>query len=53
MGTPSDVRDYCKKLIDTCGRDGGLIMDSSAGLDDADPENVKAMFDFTREYGTQ
>lgn len=51
--TPSDVRDYCKKLIDTCGRDGGFIMDSSAGLDDADPKNVKAMFDFTREYGTQ
>jgi hypothetical protein len=26
-------------------------MDSSTGLEDAKPENVKAMFDFTREYG--
>ena len=50
-GTPDDVRAYCKRLIDGCARGGGFIMDSSTGLDDAKPENVKAMFDFTREYG--
>ena len=50
-GTPDDVRAYCKKLIDVCGRGGGYIMDSSTGLDDAKSENVRAMFDFTREYG--
>jgi uroporphyrinogen-III decarboxylase len=50
-GTPDDVRAYCKKLIDVCGKDGGYIMDSSTGLDDAKPANIKAMFDFTREYG--
>ena len=50
-GTPDDVRAYCKKLIDVCGRGGGYVMDSSTGLDDAKPENVRAMFDFTREYG--
>jgi uroporphyrinogen-III decarboxylase len=50
-GTPDDVRSYCKKLIDYAGRDGGFIMDSSAGVTDARPENVKAMFDFTKEYG--
>ncbi len=50
-GTPSDVKDYCKKLIDTCGKGGGYIMDTSALLDEAKPENVKAMFEFTREYG--
>ena len=49
-GTPDDVRAYCKKLIDYAGRDGGFIMDSSAGVTDAKPENVKAMFDFTKEY---
>jgi len=38
-------------LIKTVGKDGGYIMDSSTGLDDAKPENVKAMFDVTREYG--
>ena len=50
-GTPEDVRQYCRKLIDTVGKDGGYIMDSSTGLDDAKPENVKAMFEFTKEYG--
>lgn len=51
-GTPQDVREYCKELIDTCGRAGGYIMDTSALLDDAKTENVMAMFEFTKEYGT-
>jgi uroporphyrinogen-III decarboxylase len=50
-GTPEAVKTYCKKLIDTAGKGGGFIMDASTGLDDAKPENVKAMFDVTREYG--
>lgn len=50
-GTPDDVKDYCKKLIDVVGKGGGFIMDSSTVLDDAKPENVKAMIDFTKEYG--
>jgi hypothetical protein len=50
-GAPKDVRQHCRKLIDTVGKDGGYIMDSSTGLDDAKPENVKAMFEATREYG--
>jgi uroporphyrinogen-III decarboxylase len=49
-GLPDDVKAYCKKLIDVCGKGGGFIMDSATGLDDAKPENVKAMFEFTREY---
>ncbi|HVN23318.1 MAG TPA: uroporphyrinogen decarboxylase family protein [Syntrophorhabdales bacterium] len=50
-GTADDVRKQVKHLIDTVGRDGGYIMDASTGLDDAKPENVKAMFEATREYG--
>ena len=50
-GTPDDVRAYCKKLIDVVGRDGGFIMDASTVLDDAKPENVQAMFEFTKDYG--
>ena len=50
-GTPDDVRQYCKKLIDVAGKGGGFIMDTATGVDDAKIENVKAMFDFTREYG--
>ncbi len=50
-GTPDDVKDYCKMAIDVAGKDGGFIMDTSVMLDEAKPENLKAMFDFTREYG--
>lgn len=50
-GTPDEVRDYCKKLIDVVGKGGGFIMDTSTVIDDAKPENVKAMFDVTKEYG--
>jgi uroporphyrinogen-III decarboxylase len=50
-GTPEDVRAACKKLIDTAGKDGGFIMDASTTLEDARLENVRAMFQATREYG--
>lgn len=51
LGTPQDVRDYAKKLIDTAGKGGGFIMSNGAFFDEAKPENVKAMVEFTKEYG--
>lgn len=50
--TPEDVKAYCKKLINYVGKDGGLIVDASAGVDNAKPDNLLAMFEFSREYGT-
>jgi len=50
-GTPDQIKAYCKKLIDTAGKDGGFIMSSAANLDDAKAENARALVDFTREYG--
>jgi uroporphyrinogen-III decarboxylase len=50
-GTPDDVRACCKRLIDRVGKGGGFIMDASANLDDAEPENLKAMIEFTKDYG--
>ncbi len=51
-GTADEVRECCKKVIDGVARDGGYIMDASAIVqDDAKVENIKAMTDFTREYG--
>ena len=50
-GTPEEVKAYCKKLIDVCGAGGGFIMDSATSLEDAKPENVKAMYEITKEYG--
>lgn len=51
LGTPDDVKAYCKKLIDVVGKDGGFIMDASVEVSDAKIENIKAMVDFTKEYG--
>ncbi|MGQ9574796.1 MAG: uroporphyrinogen decarboxylase family protein [Thermoguttaceae bacterium] len=52
VGTPDEVRAYCKKVIDGVARDGGYIMDASAIMqDDTKTENLRAMTEFTREYG--
>jgi hypothetical protein len=51
LGTPQEVEDYVKKVIDEAGTDGGLIVCNGAFFDQAKPENVKAMVDATKEYG--
>jgi uroporphyrinogen-III decarboxylase len=50
-GTPQDVRDYCQNLIDVVGKGGGFIMAPRSSIDEVKPENLKAMIDFTKEYG--
>jgi hypothetical protein len=52
LGTPQDVKDYVKNLVDTAGKDGGFIICNGAFFDEAKPENVKAMIEATKEYGT-
>ncbi len=48
----AEVRAYCKKVIDGVAADGGYIMDASAIVqNDARVENMKAMTEFTRDYG--
>jgi uroporphyrinogen-III decarboxylase len=52
LGTPDQVREYCRDLIDTLARDGGYIMDASAIMqNDAKVENVRAMTEFTVDHG--
>jgi len=51
LATPDEVKNYCKKLIDTAGKGGGFIMSNGAFFDQAKPENVQAMVDATKEYG--
>ena len=50
-GSPQEVKDYCKRLIDVVGRGGGFIMSPRSAIDEVKPGNLKAMFDFTKEYG--
>jgi uroporphyrinogen-III decarboxylase len=51
VGTPEQVKDYVKKLIDNCGEGGGYILGNGTVLEQAKPENLHAMVDFTKEYG--
>ena len=52
LGSPEEVKEYCKKLINIVGKGGGFIMDGAIGIpDEAKPENVKAMAESVRKYG--
>ena len=51
LGSPQEVRDYAKRLVDTAGKGGGFIMANGSFFDHAKPENIKAMVEFTKEYG--
>ena len=50
-GTPEQIKEYTKKLIDIVGKDGGYIMSTRGSLDEAEPELVRIWVDFTKEYG--
>jgi uroporphyrinogen-III decarboxylase len=53
LGTPQQVKDYVKKIIDICAPGGGYIVSNGAFFDQAKAENVRAMVDAAMEYGSQ
>jgi hypothetical protein len=51
-GTPQEVRDFVKRLLDDYAGDGGFILDAgSVILDPARLENLRAMVETARDYG--
>ena len=50
-GTPQQMKDYVKKLIDTCAPGGGYFVAPGAVIDDATEENVHAYIAATKEFG--
>ncbi len=51
-GTPTQMEEYCKKLIDEVGEGGGFMIDGALGIpDEAKPENVRTMTEVTKKYG--
>jgi hypothetical protein len=50
-GTPDEIKEYARKLIDVVGKDGGFLMAPRSSMDMTDPKLVKIWFDFTKEYG--
>jgi uroporphyrinogen-III decarboxylase len=51
VASPSEVEDYCKKLIKVCGKNGGFILSPGSSIDGAKPANLKAMIETARKYG--
>jgi hypothetical protein len=51
VGSVQEVKDYCRKLIDVVGKGGGYILGPRSATDEVKPENLKAMIEFTKEYG--
>ncbi len=50
-GTPAQVSDEVKRLIDLCAPGGGFIFQPNSNLALCRPENVEAMFETVKEYG--
>lgn len=51
-GTPDDVRDYCRKLIDVVGKGGGFILEGATSVpNEARADNVFAMYNTAKTYG--
>ncbi|HTY62835.1 MAG TPA: uroporphyrinogen decarboxylase family protein [Acidobacteriota bacterium] len=51
FGTVDEVKKKCRELIDTAGKDGGYMLAPASALDEVNPDNLKAMIEFTKEYG--
>lgn len=51
-GTPAEVRDFCRRVIQEVAADGGYIMDAGAIMqNDTSVENMRTLTDFCRENG--
>jgi uroporphyrinogen-III decarboxylase len=51
IGKPEEVEDYCRRLIDEVGGDGGFILGSGCGVPpDIKPENFRAMIETGKNY---
>jgi uroporphyrinogen-III decarboxylase len=48
---PQEIKDYCKKLIEYCGKGGGYILGLGSGIDKCDPANLHAIVEAADEYG--
>ena len=51
-GTAAETREYCRKLIDVCAPGGGFILGQGCHAEFPKIENLQAMVDSAREFGT-
>ena len=51
-GTPAQVKESCRRLIEDCAPGGGYILTGGAGIDRGNPDNLRVMMEAAKEYGT-
>jgi uroporphyrinogen-III decarboxylase len=51
-GSAGQVREACRKLIETCAPGGGYILTGGAGMNVGDANNLHVMMAAAKEYGT-
>ena len=49
--SPQEIKEYCRKLIEVCGENGGYILSLGSGPDKCDPACLHAMIEAAQEYG--
>lgn len=51
-GTPKEVDEYCKRLIEDCAEGGGFVLGTECEAPwDSKPENIHAMLESVEKYG--
>jgi uroporphyrinogen-III decarboxylase len=50
-GTAKEMKEYCRKIIETCAPGGGYLLTGGSTFDMAKPENLRVMMDAVNEYG--
>jgi hypothetical protein len=50
-GTPKEVKEHSRKLIETCGVGGGYTLSCGASIENPKLENLIAMVEAAKEYG--
>ncbi len=51
-GDPDDVKEYCRKLIESVGSGGGYVLAAGCMAENPKLENLRAMVSAAKEYGT-
>jgi uroporphyrinogen-III decarboxylase len=50
-GTAQQVKEGCRRLIETCAHGGGYILTGAASINEGNPDNLRAMMEAAKEYG--
>jgi uroporphyrinogen-III decarboxylase len=50
-GTPQEVKEYCRNLIEVCGKGGGYLLSTASSVEEATAENLHAIMEAAKEYG--